>query len=65
MWTSQHNKYNSRIKRTKHEKFHATVQSIFCSMRIQVHHLDLDFYDHYFKHGAYLTTDKEHMKNWH
>jgi hypothetical protein len=24
---------------------------------------DLDFYDHYFKPGSYLTTHKEHMKN--
>jgi hypothetical protein len=46
-------------------KFPATVQSIFCFMYVQAHHLDLDFYDHYFKPGAYLTTHKEHMKNWH
>jgi hypothetical protein len=34
-------------------------------MYVQAHHLDLEFYDHYFKPGAYLTTHKEHMKRWH
>ena len=46
-------------------KFPATVQSIFCFMYVQAHHLDLDFYDHYFKPGAYLSTHKDHMKKWH
>jgi hypothetical protein len=46
-------------------KFPATVQSIFAFMYVQAHHLDLDFYDHYFKPGAYLTTHKEHIKRWH
>jgi hypothetical protein len=46
-------------------KFPATVQSIFAFMYVQAHHLDLDFYDHYFKPRAYLTTHKEHMKRWH
>jgi hypothetical protein len=30
-----------------------------------LNHLDLDFYDHYFKSGAYPTTHKEHMEKWH
>jgi hypothetical protein len=46
-------------------KFPATIQSIFTFMYVQAHHLDLDFYDHYFKSGAYLTTHREHMKRWH
>jgi hypothetical protein len=46
-------------------KFPGTIQSIFCFMYVQAQHLDLDFYDHYFKSGAYLTTHKEHMKKWH
>jgi hypothetical protein len=32
---------------------------------LQAQHLDLEFYDHYFKPGAYLTTHKEHMERWH
>ena len=47
-------------------KFPATVQSIFCFMYVQAHHLDIDFYDNYFKPGSsYLITHKEHMKRWH
>jgi hypothetical protein len=46
-------------------KFPATAPSIFAFMYLQAHHLDLSFYDHYFKPGAYLTTHAEHMKNWH
>jgi hypothetical protein len=46
-------------------KFPATAQSIFAFMYLQAHHLDLSFYDHYFKSGADLSTHPEHMKNWH
>src|SRR5215216_1867588 len=42
-------------------KFPGTVQSIFCFMYVQAQHLDLDFYNRYFKpEAAYLTTHKEH-----
>jgi len=47
-------------------KFPGTIQSIFAFMYVQAQHLDLDFYDHYFKPDtAYLTTHKDHMKKWH
>lgn len=46
-------------------KFPATVPSIFILTYVQAQHIDLDFYNHYFKPGAYLTTHKEHMKKWH
>jgi len=46
-------------------KFPATVPSIFLLTYVQAQHIDLDFYDNYFKPGAYLTTHKEHMKRWH
>jgi len=39
-------------------KFPATVPSIFLLTYVQAQHLDLEFYDHYFKTGAYLTTHK-------
>jgi hypothetical protein len=32
---------------------------------VQAHHLDLDFYDHFFKPGAYLPTHASHMSRWH
>jgi hypothetical protein len=32
---------------------------------VQAHHLDLDFYDRFFKPDAYLRTHAEHMQRWH
>jgi hypothetical protein len=46
-------------------KFPGTVPSIFSLMYLQAHHLDLEFYDHHFKPGAYLHTHAEHMARWH
>ena len=43
-------------------RFSAIVQNVFSFLYLQVQHLDLDFDDHYFTPGAYLTTHKEHMK---
>ena len=48
-----------------YSKFPATTPSVFAFMYLQAHHLDLSFYDNYFKPGAYLTTHSEHMRNWH
>ena len=31
----------------------------------QAYHLDLDFYDRFFKPGAHLRTHAEHMDRWH
>ena len=45
-------------------KFPATIPSIFLLTYLQAQHIDLDFYDHYFKPGAYLSTHKNHMQNW-
>lgn len=46
-------------------KFPGTVPSMFLIMHLQAHHLDLDFYDTFYKPGAYLKTHEEHMKKWH
>ena len=46
-------------------KFPATVPSVQILNYVQAHHLDLDFYDHFFRPGAYLTTHAEHMQRWH
>ena len=32
---------------------------------IQAHHLDVDFYDKYFKEGAVLDTHRNHFQRWH
>jgi len=46
-------------------KFPGTVPSMFLIMYLQAHHLDLEFYDTFYKPGAYLATHREHFKNWH
>jgi hypothetical protein len=46
-------------------KFPGTVPSIFLLNYVQAHHLDLDFYDRFFKPGAYLRAHAEHMDRWH
>jgi hypothetical protein len=46
-------------------KFPGTVPTIFILTYLQAHHLDLDFYDHYFPPGAYLETQARHFEQWH
>ncbi|MCF6159395.1 MAG: hypothetical protein E3K32_12700 [wastewater metagenome] len=46
-------------------KFPGTVPTILIFTYLQVHHLDLEFYNHHFKSGAYLYTHARHMKCWH
>ncbi len=46
-------------------KFPGTVPTVFILNYVQAHHLDLDFYDRFFKPGAYLRTHAEHMERWH
>ena len=46
-------------------KFPGTVPSVFIMNYVQAHHLDLDFYDRFFKPGAYLRTHAQHMQRWH
>lgn len=46
-------------------KFPGTVPTILIQNYLQVHHLDLEFYDRYFTDGAYLETHARHMERWH
>jgi hypothetical protein len=46
-------------------KFPGTVPTVFIMNYLQAHHLDLDFYDRFFRPGAYLDTHADHMPRWH
>jgi hypothetical protein len=46
-------------------KFPGTVPSIFVTTYLQAHHLDTEFYDRFYKPGAYLRTHAAHMARWH
>ena len=41
------------------------MPSMFLIMYLQAHHLDLDFYDTFYKPGSYLRTHVSHMQHWH
>jgi len=46
-------------------KFPGTVPSILVLTYLQAHHLDMEFYDTFYKKGAYLQTHAKHMARWH
>jgi hypothetical protein len=46
-------------------KFPGTVDAMQLLAMIQAHHLELEFYDTFFKSGAYSSTQKGHMSKWH
>jgi hypothetical protein len=46
-------------------KFPGTVPTLFIMNYLQAHHLDLEFYDRFFKPGAYLPSHAEHIARWH
>lgn len=46
-------------------KFPGTVPSVWIMNFLQAQHLDLDFYDRFFKPGAYLESHKRHFDTWH
>ena len=46
-------------------KFPGTVPTLFIMNYVQAQHIDLGFYDRFFKPGAYLSTHAEHMAVWH
>jgi hypothetical protein len=41
------------------------LQAQYVLNYLQAHHLDLEFYDQFFKSGAYLPTHAEHLARWH
>lgn len=49
----------------KFGKFPGLRSTIMMPGFVQAHHLDTDFYDKYYKEGAYLHSHAEHMEKWH
>lgn len=46
-------------------KFPGTVPTMFVIMYLQAHHLDLEFYEKFYKPGGYLKSHATHMERWH
>jgi hypothetical protein len=49
----------------KYGKFPGIRSSIMLPSFVQAHHIDTDFYDKYYKEGAYLHAHAEHFNHWH
>jgi hypothetical protein len=49
----------------KYGKFPGIRSSIMLPSFVQAHHIDTDFYDKFYKEGAYLDTHAKHFDNWH
>jgi hypothetical protein len=35
------------------------------TLMVQAHHLECDFYDAYYREGAYTDRHRRHMEKWH
>jgi hypothetical protein len=46
-------------------RFPAYYGPLRTTLAHQAHHLDLDFYDHFYHPGAYTTDHAQHMERWH
>jgi len=46
-------------------RFPATVDAMHLMWMMQAHHLDTDYYDRFFRPGAYGSTHAGHMAKWH
>lgn len=49
----------------KFGKFPGLRSTVMMPGFVQAHHLETDFYDKFYKEGAYLQTHSEHMAKWH
>ena len=46
-------------------RFPATVDTMHLMWLMQTHHLGTDYYDRFFRPGAYGSTHAAHMAKWH
>jgi len=46
-------------------KFPGTVPSVWIMNFLQAQHIDVEFYDRFFRPGAYLPSHREHLERWH
>ena len=46
-------------------RFPAYFGPLRTTLAHQAHHLELDFYDRFYREGAYTSTQAEHMSRWH
>lgn len=49
----------------KYGRFPLTLDACVMTVMVQAHHLECDFYDEYYKEGAYTDRHRRHMEKWH
>jgi hypothetical protein len=49
----------------KFGKFPGIRSTVVLPGYVQAHHIDIDFYDKYYKEGAYLQSHGDHLEHWH
>jgi len=49
----------------KYGRFPATVDACVMTVMVQAHHLECDFYDTYYRGGAYTERHRRHLEKWH
>ena len=49
----------------KYGRFPVTLDACVMTVMVQAHHLECDFYDQYYRDGAYTERHKRHMEKWH
>ena len=49
----------------RYGRFPAFIDPCIMTLMIQAHHLELGFYDKYYKDGAYTERQQQHMEKWH
>jgi hypothetical protein len=55
----------ARYMHAKYGKFPGIRTTIMLPGFVQTHHIDTDYYDRYYREGAYLPTHARHMDRWH
>ncbi len=49
----------------RYGRFPVTLDACVMTVMVQAHHLECDFYDQYYRDGAYTERHKRHMEKWH
>lgn len=49
----------------RYGRFPVYTDPCIMTIMVQAHHLELEFYDKYYKDGAYTERHRQHMEKWH
>jgi hypothetical protein len=64
-WTIQAAKDLCEYIWSTYGRFPATIDPMQMNIWFQAHHLETDYYDRYYRPGAYHDRIRDHMRSWH